>query len=149
MSITREDALSLFYDVVRLSGQYAKSHSSAPACWAGQARCLALLEGSGPISQKRLAEILQIRPTSLSELVAKLERKGLICRAPLPADKRSYRVALTDQGRAEIERVRRAHICADLEFVQAFSDAEVCQLAALMQKAKTFYQQSQKPEGSL
>ena len=71
------------------------------------------------------------------------------CRAPLPADKRSYRVALTDQGRAEIERVRRAHICADLEFVQAFSDAEVCQLAALMQKAKTFYQQSQKPEGSL
>ena len=64
MSITREDALSLFYEVVRLSGQYAKSHSSAPACWAGQARCLALLEGSGPISQKRLAEILQIRPLS-------------------------------------------------------------------------------------
>ena len=64
----------------------------------GQGRVLKLLKMQPTISQKDLSELLDMRPQSLGELLAKLERSGYITRAPLESDKRVMMVTLTEKG---------------------------------------------------
>ena len=65
----------------------------------GQRRVLRLLAETESISQQSLQEILAIRPGSLSELLGKLEHKGLIARTQDEADRRKNSLSLTDEGR--------------------------------------------------
>ena len=43
---------------------------------------------------------MALPPTTISSIVARLERRGHVLRAPNPADARSYRIQLSDSGRA-------------------------------------------------
>ena len=43
----------------------------------------------------------------MSEIAAKLEHKGLLCRQKDPQDKRQILLTLTDAGREDVERFRR------------------------------------------
>lgn len=73
-------------------------------------RVLSLLDDTEGISQQKLALILDIRPQSLSELLLKLERDGLLTREKNPADRRETLVSLTPEGKeraAEFEAERR------------------------------------------
>jgi MarR family transcriptional regulator, organic hydroperoxide resistance regulator len=53
------------------------------------------------------------RATTLTGVLDRLERRGYLTRELAAADRRSFRVTLTDQGRTVAGRVRRA--VADLE----------------------------------
>lgn len=70
----------------------------------GQGRVLALLKMQPEISQKELSYLLDIRPQSLGELLAKLERGGFITRTPSEADNRVMNIRLTEEGEAAVER---------------------------------------------
>lgn len=68
---------------------------------------LALWERS-PRSLRDLSEVLQLDPGTLSPLVKRLERSGLVTRSRDAHDERTLRLTLTDQGRAlrsEAEKV--------------------------------------------
>ncbi len=65
----------------------------------GQRRVLRLLSETESVSQQSLQEILAIRPGSLSELLGKLENKGLIARTQDEADRRKNFLSITDEGR--------------------------------------------------
>ena len=67
----------------------------------GQGRVLKLLKMQPEISQKDLLELLDMRPQSLGELLAKLEAGGYITREPSEADKRVMMVRLTEKGAEE------------------------------------------------
>jgi MarR family transcriptional regulator, organic hydroperoxide resistance regulator len=54
----------------------------------------------GPLSVKRLSDLLQLDPGTLSPLVKRLEAGGLVTRNRDPRDERSLAIALTDRGRA-------------------------------------------------
>lgn len=69
----------------------------------GQGRILSLLKIKNEISQKDLAAILDIRPQSLGELLAKLEKAGFIERTPSEQDKRIMEIRLTESGKAASE----------------------------------------------
>ena len=62
-------------------------------------RVLSLLDETEGISQQKLALILGIRPQSLSELLGKLEKDGLLVREKNPEDRRETLVSLTPEGR--------------------------------------------------
>jgi MarR family transcriptional regulator, organic hydroperoxide resistance regulator len=53
-----------------------------------------------PVSVRRLSDLLQLDPGTLSPLLKRLEGAGLIRRARDPRDERSLAVRLTNQGRA-------------------------------------------------
>ncbi len=74
-----------------------------------QVRAIRVLTGQdrGGVRSKELAEHLKIAPRSATEVVDALEDKGLVSRSPDPGDRRATLVALTDQGRALAEEVRR------------------------------------------
>lgn len=69
----------------------------------GQQRVLAVLKLEDGLTQNYLANVLDLRPSSLAELMKKMETKGLINRQEDPEDKRSKHVYLTDEGRQKAE----------------------------------------------
>ena len=69
----------------------------------GQKRVLAVLKLEDGLTQNYLAEILDLRPSSLAELLKKMENNGDITRKEDENDKRSKHVFLTDDGRKKAE----------------------------------------------
>ena len=69
----------------------------------GQGRGLTILKMQPTISQKQLSYLLDMRQQSLSELLAKLEKNGLIERTPSEEDRRAVIIKLTDEGREAAE----------------------------------------------
>lgn len=64
-----------------------------------EAHALSELAGSGPLSQKEMGARLRLEKSTVSRLVASLERRGWVERQPDPADGRAYLVGLTEAGR--------------------------------------------------
>lgn len=69
----------------------------------GQNRILRILAERGPISQKELTDLLQIQPGSMSEILAKLENRGLLTREKDPQDRRRIIVTLTREGQEKLQ----------------------------------------------
>ena len=61
----------------------------------------------GQLSVKRLSQLLQLDPGTLSPLLKRLEAAGLVSRGRDPRDERALAVTLTDAGRALRERAER------------------------------------------
>jgi len=92
---------------------------------------LARLDRTGPTTAAELARLERISPQSMGATVAALEERGLVGRAPDPADGRRSILSLSADGRALLQRRRSArseHMSAALE--SAFTRAEVKQLQA-------------------
>lgn len=71
-------------------------------------KVLSILEEMGPLSQKKVQEILDIKPGSLSELCAKMESGGLIERTRDENDKRNVVIRITEKGREQRREIRDA-----------------------------------------
>jgi DNA-binding MarR family transcriptional regulator len=66
-------------------------------------------EGVGGLRMTDLGERLLIRPPSVTGVVDRLERAGLVGRKGSPTDQRSRLVGLTPAGRQIVERVLSVH----------------------------------------
>jgi DNA-binding MarR family transcriptional regulator len=62
-------------------------------------RLLGVLRDREPTMQQ-LARLLELDKSSVTGLVDRAERRGLVARAPSPSDKRAVLVRLTDEGRS-------------------------------------------------
>lgn len=115
MNAADEKIVELFFNVARSSRTVSESLSKTLPLL-GQYRCMFLLETAGPINQRSLAEALQIRPASLSELLSKLDKKGYIKRTANERDKRSLLVSLTKSGAEKVReyRMQRAKFHSNL-----------------------------------
>ncbi|MEV5569023.1 MarR family winged helix-turn-helix transcriptional regulator [Spirillospora sp. NPDC052269] len=72
---------------------------------------MAALSRMGPCSQRRLVEVLGTDKSTMVRLVDDLERMELITRTPVPHDRRTQAISLTDKGReafAEADAVASA-----------------------------------------
>jgi len=76
------------------------------------------LEGTSGLRMTDLSDKLLIRPPSVTGVVDRLERSGLVERKASPDDQRSRLVGLTDAGRQLVERVLTVHE-AQVEYVLA------------------------------
>ena len=76
-----------------------------------QSKILEIIADHGNvISQKDLQERLGIKSGSMSEVVIKLEKKGLISRSRSDEDKRAYNISLTEMGKEKyLEHKERDH----------------------------------------
>lgn len=70
----------------------------------GQGNVLTLIGQNPGITQKELTERLGIQPASLSELLMKLERKGLVVREKDENDRRVTKVDLTEEGKNRLSQ---------------------------------------------
>jgi DNA-binding MarR family transcriptional regulator len=67
---------------------------------------LVVLDREGELSQRELCDQVDLDRSTIADLVARMERHGLIARRRDPADARRKTVGLTDRGRAERRRLR-------------------------------------------
>ena len=100
----------------------------------GQSRVMHCLAGNGEIVQNRLAELMEIRPGSLSELLAKLEKNGYVERTKSSTDRRKIIVRLTQKGRKISAFHHQAHLNFFGKMFQELSDAELEELYNTLEK---------------
>ncbi|MCC2879910.1 MarR family transcriptional regulator [Lachnoclostridium pacaense] len=69
----------------------------------GQGRILKMLSGQEEVTQKELQETLGIQAGSVSEIISKLEARGLVARERDDADKRRVLLRITEEGKKRAE----------------------------------------------
>lgn len=100
----------------------------------GQLRVLRLLLAKEPLTNSQIVEELDIRPSSTSVLVSKLEESGLVKKAASPKDKRVTFISLTDEGRESLANSRKLKNELSDSFFENLSDEEQQQFVVLLQK---------------
>ncbi len=113
----------------------------------GQARLLRAIADEDNLTQARIAEILDIRPSSVSEILGKLEQKGLITRTPDENDGRITRVSITDAGKERLQAAEASFGEINDQIFSGLSDEEQTQLIGLLQKLNTDLEGKVKPMG--
>lgn len=92
---------------------------------------LALLMRNGPMNQKEIQQQLSVKAGSASELISKLETKGLLERSRDENDRRKVVLSLTEKG-ILVAKIHAERPEEDLFSV--FSAEEKAQLIALLEK---------------
>lgn len=100
----------------------------------GRVRLMNMLKENGELSQKEIAEKLDIRPQSLSELLVKMENDGFISRRQDKDDKRVIVVALTEKGEEQLVVLRQANREHAEKLFSLLNDEEKDALIAILKK---------------
>ncbi|MBO5023993.1 MAG: MarR family transcriptional regulator [Clostridia bacterium] len=100
----------------------------------GRDRALRILYDSGTITQKVFAEKMNIRPSSASDILAKMESEGLITRACHDDDKRNINITLTENGKKITEEVSLKQQAAVKQMMLSLTAEELTTLETLMNK---------------
>jgi DNA-binding MarR family transcriptional regulator len=90
--------------------------AQSPAVPPTQLRVLTIVAAAGHTNMSRLAEALEVVPSSASRLCDRLEATGLLRRVPDPRDRREVRLLLTPAARRLLDdlRDRRRHALAEV-----------------------------------
>lgn len=99
-----------------------------------QLRLLQLLTQHDHLTNSDIVEDLDIRPSSVSALVTKLEGAGMIERQASPDDKRVALISLTEKGRQFLETAHKAKDELSETLFTTLSSDEQAQLRDLLQK---------------
>ena len=94
---------------------------------------------TAPSLRLRMSELgaqRMLTPSGITRVVIRLERRGLVCREPDPADGRAAFAVLTRAGLETLRRAQVVHHAAVRElFVGRLAPGELKQLARLFEKA--------------
>jgi DNA-binding MarR family transcriptional regulator len=95
--------------------------AQSPAVPPTQLRVLSIVAGSSHTTMGRLAEALDVVPSSASRLCDRLEATGLLRRVPEPRDRREVRLALTPAARRLLDDLRDRRRAALAEVLDRMS----------------------------
>jgi DNA-binding MarR family transcriptional regulator len=105
-ALSTDDVNRLRLTVLRLS-RNIRTHSIGDVT-PSQVAVLSSLMRHGPSTIGQIAEYEHVQPPSASKIVAALEQRGLVDRAPDPADRRCTTISLTPAAEHYIDEVRAA-----------------------------------------
>jgi len=89
----------------------------------------------GALPMGKMGERLMIHPTSVTNIVDRLEAQGFVRRRPHQTDRRTTLVEITETGRQITERATK-EVIASAFGLEALSDREVEQLTRLLRKVR-------------
>jgi DNA-binding MarR family transcriptional regulator len=97
-----------------------------------QISALGSVERHGPLTLGELAALERIKPPSVTRIVAALQQLGLARRERDAGDRRVWRVTLTDEGRATLQKSRSRKTAYLEELLSPLPDDEVLALQAAL-----------------
>ncbi|MFC4770984.1 MarR family transcriptional regulator [Enterococcus hermanniensis] len=100
----------------------------------GQQRVLAILDKEDGLIQSQLAEILDIRPSSLAELMKKMEKSDDVRRQEEEQDRRIKRVYLTEKGKEKAKKLGSTGGDMSEAFFAGLTEEEQQQFSETLQK---------------
>lgn len=98
-----------------------------------QARLLLILHVTEGENQGFYAERLEVEPISLTRMIDRMEESGLIERRRDPADRRAWRLHLTDKSRQVIDQVRAGLAGLEEEMLAGLDPAQRESLATMLE----------------
>lgn len=88
----------------------------------------------GKLTQRELGRKVLTSAGNMTDVIDKLEARGLVARSRVQADRRSVRVELTEAGQALIERLFPIHAGDIAAAMAGIDDAELATLERLLRK---------------
>src|ERR1700677_3536698 len=98
----------------------------------GHLPVLIALQNGRASTQRDLARFARIEQPPMAQMLARMERDGLIRRSRDPADGRSSRITLTQIAAARLPNAVAALLQGNREVLDGFTDEETGQLVALL-----------------
>ena len=89
------------------------------------------------VSSRELCEFLDVRPSSLSEMLSRAEADGFITRTVDEADRRIQRIALSEKGQKAVNDMETARNTEAQKMTSALTEEEKEQFCALCDKLST------------
>jgi DNA-binding MarR family transcriptional regulator len=90
-------------------------------------------QGSLPLG--KMGDRLMLHPTSVTNIIDRLERQGLVSRMAHPTDRRTTLATITEEGRRCVDKATEA-VTATQFGMGALSNAELDQLTAILRKMR-------------
>ena len=87
---------------------------------------LALLGKNKEYSQKEIAQVLGVKPPTVTVSIQRLEKMGMVCRKQDEHDRRITRIQLTDKGRDVIQKGLTTMHETEKYLFNNFTDTELC-----------------------
>jgi DNA-binding MarR family transcriptional regulator len=100
----------------------------------GQPPVLMRLTQSDGLSQKELARRVQVRPATMTVMINRMEKSGLVKRMQDERDQRVSRVFLTEKGRLATQAVKKALYELETVCFEHFDEEEKILLARMLEK---------------
>ena len=91
----------------------------------------------GPMTQRELGRKVLTSPGNMTDVIDKLEGRGLVRRTRSESDRRSIHVDLTQAGRDLIQRLFPSHAADIAQAMSGLTMAELTRLADLLRKLGT------------
>lgn len=98
----------------------------------GQMPILRLLNHREGLSQREIAEILEIKPPTVNVSIQRMEKSGYVTRRPDEKDQRISRVYLTEKGRKLEEQVHEIMKKTEKKLIEGFTESELCLLKRML-----------------
>jgi DNA-binding MarR family transcriptional regulator len=110
---------------------------------ATQLRTLVVLDGHGEMNLNRLAELLDVTPSTAMRMIDRLLAAKLVTRQDNPTNRREVVLGLTDEGRQVVRDVTSARRTEIARIVKAMPSA---QRSGLIEALRAFAEAAGEPE---
>jgi DNA-binding MarR family transcriptional regulator len=89
----------------------------------------------GELPMGKMGDRLMLHPTSVTNIIDRLEQQGLVSRIPHPTDRRTVLAQITDDGRQVVEKATEAVTAIDFG-MGALTVADLDRLTELLRKLR-------------
>lgn len=133
--------MEVFWHIRRIDARFRRIYHAvaeqegeqrAPDHGHGHGKILRTLAHSDGMTQKELAERLDIRPQSLTDALVRLEQDGSITRTRSERDKREQLVRITEAGRVRSQKLLQLHEKAAQMALSGLDEAQKQKLSELL-----------------
>ena len=114
----------LMHQVLHMEKQYMNRLMQPIDLKHGQAAILFVLWKKGPVSQRELADMMQLKPPSITAALQKLEKRKFIERTPDEKDQRVLRIQITEAGKECLLSMRDIDISVKRQLFQSITEEE-------------------------
>lgn len=131
------ESAQLYTALHRLGRQlYRCAHHIVPmdGFYREQSRLLFLIEENEGIIQRDLAERMDVRPSSMTAMLRKMEQLGLVLREQDEKDQRVMHIFLTEKGKAAAEKSGEVNTELTNVLFRGLTENEVKELLRLVEK---------------
>jgi MarR family transcriptional regulator, transcriptional regulator for hemolysin len=100
----------------------------------GHLPVLVALQNGQASTQRDLARFAKIEQPPMAQMLARMERDGLIQRVSDPDDRRSQRITLTEAAEARLPEAIAALLQGNRDALDGFTDDETAQFVSLLKR---------------
>ena len=91
-----------------------------------------LIEESSNVSQRDLAESLNVTPVAVAVTLKKLEKNGIVSKTTSETDNRYNELSITEKGRQIVKDSKKAFRSTDMQIFKDFTTEEMEQLLSFL-----------------